>query len=452
MEEIKGSASRSMWQRLAHIDPEVLANYLRNEYPQTVAVILSRIRPDHAARVLSILPDEFAIDVVNRMLKIDNVQKEALEHIEETLKSEFVTTFTQSARRDAHKTMAEVFNAFDRHTEARFLSALDQMNRDAAKKIRALMFTFEDLAKLDPGSIQTLMRQVDRETLSRALKALPNDPQLLLRQHVEPCGEEPPGRDGGHGPDPSEGRGRRAEQDGDHGEGNGRSRRHPDLQEPRRRGARLLMTATLRTDKGRSRRRPGTAPKWSSPPDDESGDVPLRNRLPAERPRTQRRWRRSRTRRRAAMGAASTTGCGRLRARRRRISRPRWKRLAQAAGALLGQIDRHQAETEGLAMDFALTLGRKLAGQALAREPLAAVADAAAQALQHLRGVPHLAVRVNDRLVEEVDTLLQRLARGTRIRRAPHHLRRTRHPARRRSARMGRRRRRPRPVPHRARP
>lgn len=173
MDEIKGSANRSMWQRLAHIDPDVLANYLRNEYPQTVAVILSRLRPDHAARVLSILPDEFAVDVVNRILKIDNVQKEALEHIEETLKSEFVTTFTQSSRRDAHKSMAEVFNAFDRHTEARFLSALDQMNRDAAKKIRALMFTFEDLAKLDPGSIQTLMRQVDRETLSRALKGAP---------------------------------------------------------------------------------------------------------------------------------------------------------------------------------------------------------------------------------------------------------------------------------------
>jgi flagellar motor switch protein FliG len=170
MEEIKGSASRSMWQRLAHIDPEVLANYLRNEYPQTVAVILSRVRPDHAARVLTILPDEFAFDVVGRMLKLENVQKEALEHIEETLRSEFVTTVAQTSRRDAHKTMAEVFNAFDRHTEGRFMSALDQMNRDAAKKIRALMFTFEDLAKLDPGSIQTLMRQVDRDTLGRALK------------------------------------------------------------------------------------------------------------------------------------------------------------------------------------------------------------------------------------------------------------------------------------------
>jgi flagellar motor switch protein FliG len=173
MEEIRGSGSRSMWQRLAHIDPEVLANYLRNEYPQTVAVILSRVRPDHSARVLSILPDEFAVDVVNRMLKLENVQKEALEHIEETLKSEFVTTVSQTSRRDAHKSMAEIFNALDRHTESRFLSALDQINRDASKKIRALMFTFEDLAKLDPGSVQTLMRQVDRETLGRALKGAP---------------------------------------------------------------------------------------------------------------------------------------------------------------------------------------------------------------------------------------------------------------------------------------
>jgi flagellar motor switch protein FliG len=173
MEEIKGTASRSMWQRLSHIDPEVLANYLRNEYPQTVAVILSRIRADHAARVLAILPDEFAVDVVNRMLRMENVQKEALEHIEETLKSEFVTTVSQTSRRDAHKSMAEVFNSFDRHTEARFLSALDQLNRDAAKKIRALMFTFEDLAKLDAGSVQTLMRQVDRDTLGRALKGAP---------------------------------------------------------------------------------------------------------------------------------------------------------------------------------------------------------------------------------------------------------------------------------------
>jgi len=87
------------------------------------------------------------------------------------------------------------------------------------------------------------------------------------------------------------------------------------------------------------------------------------------------------------------------------------ERLAQAASGMLGEIDRHQAETEALATEFALALARKLAGDAIAREPLAAIADAAGQAFQHLRGVPHLAVRVNDRFVDEVDALVQRMAR-----------------------------------------
>jgi flagellar motor switch protein FliG len=170
MGDIKSASGKRMWQRLSHIDPEILANYLRNEYPQTVAVILSRLRADHTARVVSIFPDDFAIDVINRMLKMESVQKEALEHIEETLRTEFVTTISQTSRRDAHELMAEVFNAFDRQTETRFLAALDETNRGAAKKIRELMFTFEDLTKLDPGSIQTLMRQIDKDTLGQALK------------------------------------------------------------------------------------------------------------------------------------------------------------------------------------------------------------------------------------------------------------------------------------------
>ncbi|HEX8164986.1 MAG TPA: flagellar motor switch protein FliG, partial [Beijerinckiaceae bacterium] len=75
MSEIKGASGRRMWQRLSHIEPEILANYLRSEYPQTVAVILSRLRPDHTARVLSIFPDDFAVDVCNRMLRMESVQK-----------------------------------------------------------------------------------------------------------------------------------------------------------------------------------------------------------------------------------------------------------------------------------------------------------------------------------------------------------------------------------------
>lgn len=170
MAEIKGASGKRVWASIAQIDPEILASFLRNEYPQTVAVVLSKVRADYAAKVLTILPEEFAIDVLNRMLRMETVQKEALRHIEETLRVEFVSTIAQTTRRDAHELMADVFNAFDRQTEGRFLAALDQGNRGAAKRIRELMFTFEDLLKLDPGSVQTLMRKIDNETLCKSLK------------------------------------------------------------------------------------------------------------------------------------------------------------------------------------------------------------------------------------------------------------------------------------------
>jgi flagellar motor switch protein FliG len=170
MNEIRGPAGRNMWQKLSNVEPEVLAAFLKNEYPQTVAVVLSKIKPDVAARVLTALPDDFSVDVVNRMLKLDSVQKEALDHIEETLRNEFIASLSLTARRDPHEMMAVVFNAFDRQTEHRFLSALDEINREAAKKIRSLMFTFEDLGKLDPASTQTLMRGIDKDVLARALK------------------------------------------------------------------------------------------------------------------------------------------------------------------------------------------------------------------------------------------------------------------------------------------
>lgn len=170
MDEIRGPAGRNMWQKLGNIDAVVLANFLKNEYPQTIAVILSKIRPDHAASVLRNLPNDLSIEVVGRMLRLESVQKEALDHIENTLRTEFVSTLTQTRRRDPHEMMAEIFNGFDRQTEIRFLSALDASNQESAERIRALMFTFEDLAKLDPAGLQTLMRQVDKDVLARALK------------------------------------------------------------------------------------------------------------------------------------------------------------------------------------------------------------------------------------------------------------------------------------------
>ena len=170
MEEIRGPAGRTMWDKLGNVNEAVLANYLKNEYPQTVAVVLSKVKSDHAARVLACLPEDFALECVTRMLRMEPVQREILDKIEMTLRTEFMSNLARTSKRDSHEMMAEIFNNFDRQTEARFIAALEERNREAAERIRALMFVFEDLAKLDPGGIQTLLRATSKEQLALALK------------------------------------------------------------------------------------------------------------------------------------------------------------------------------------------------------------------------------------------------------------------------------------------
>ena len=170
MEEIRGPAGRTMWDKLGNVNEAVRANYLKNEYPQTVAVVLSKIKPDHASRVLTALPEDFAMECVQRMLRMEPVQREILDKIEQTLRTEFMSNLARTSKRDSHEMMADIFNSFDRQTEARFIGALEERNREAAERIRALMFVFEDLAKLDPGGIQTLLRAVEKDQLALALK------------------------------------------------------------------------------------------------------------------------------------------------------------------------------------------------------------------------------------------------------------------------------------------
>jgi len=170
MEEIRGPAGRTMWDKLGNVNETVLANYLKNEYPQTVAVVLGKIKPDHAARVLSLLPENFAMEVIMRLLRMEAVQKEVLDGVEKTLRTEFMSNLARTARRDAHELMADIFNNLDRNAESRFMSALEERNREAAERIKALMFTFEDLVRIDTAGIQTLLRSVEKDKLGIALK------------------------------------------------------------------------------------------------------------------------------------------------------------------------------------------------------------------------------------------------------------------------------------------
>lgn len=170
MEEIRGPAGRTMWDKLGNVNEHVLANYLKNEYPQTIAVILSKIKADHAAKVIALFPENFAMEIVMRMLRMDSVQKEVLDSLEKTLRKEFMSSLSKSTRRDAHEFIADIFNSLDRNTETRFMEALEERNRESAERVKSLMFTFEDLTRIDSQGIQILLRNIDKDKLAVALK------------------------------------------------------------------------------------------------------------------------------------------------------------------------------------------------------------------------------------------------------------------------------------------
>ena len=92
MDEIRGPQGRNTWEKLANVNEELLALYFRNEHPQTAALVLPKITPDHAAKVLSNLPDSFSFEIISRILNLGNVKKEVLERVERILSAEFISS------------------------------------------------------------------------------------------------------------------------------------------------------------------------------------------------------------------------------------------------------------------------------------------------------------------------------------------------------------------------
>ncbi len=180
MEDIRGPAGRTMWDKLSNVSESVLARYLKNEYPQTVAVILSKLKPENAAGVLAQLPPDIATEVIQRMLRMETVQKDVLLQVEQALRSEFMNNLSRSQRHDPHEAMAEVFNAMDRSTEEAMLFALDEHAPESAERIRALMFTFEDLGGLVPQAAAVIVRQADKRQMALALKGATDDIRRLF--------------------------------------------------------------------------------------------------------------------------------------------------------------------------------------------------------------------------------------------------------------------------------
>ncbi len=170
LKDLGGPAGGNVWEKLSKVDDSILTTFLKNEYPQTIAVVLSKLKTDHAARVMAQLPNEITIEAMMRMLKLEAVQDEVMTDVEELLRAEFVLNAASTRAPDQHEVLADIFNNIDRSSEATLLGMLEERNKESAELIRALMFTFDDLIKLDGPAIQILLRNVNNAKLGLALK------------------------------------------------------------------------------------------------------------------------------------------------------------------------------------------------------------------------------------------------------------------------------------------
>lgn len=170
LEDIRGPAGKNIWDKLSNVSEDVLANYIKNEYPQTAALILSRIPSQQAANVMKILSPDFAFEIIKRMLSMDPVKKEILDRVEKTLRTEFISGLTKIQKNDTSQVMAEIFNNFDRLTETKYMEMLEQHDADSAEKIKKLMFTFNDINRIDGPGIQQILKNADKSKLPLAMK------------------------------------------------------------------------------------------------------------------------------------------------------------------------------------------------------------------------------------------------------------------------------------------
>lgn len=185
LDYITGAKKESMGQILSDIPPNILISFIQSEYPQTAAFLLSKMNIDQAAMVLQSLREEEQLDVIIRMATLTNVKSEVVDEVREVLKNQLKgSLLSQDEQVGGPKTAANILNYVDRSVEQRILSEIEESYPELAEEIRNLMFTFDDLKKLDDRSIQTVLKEVPRDVLVLALKTASEEIKNLIYKNI----------------------------------------------------------------------------------------------------------------------------------------------------------------------------------------------------------------------------------------------------------------------------
>ncbi len=165
------SPSSRTLESLELVDAKSLSNFLLNEHPQTIAVILAHLEPEKKGDVLKRLPESLQAEVVLRLSNLDHVAPELIAEVDRVLKQELSTLGTvEQSSLGGVQPVAEMLNVMDKNTESAIMSRIEEKDPILAEEIRKLMFVFEDIVKIDDKGIQTLLKEVPNDKLLLALK------------------------------------------------------------------------------------------------------------------------------------------------------------------------------------------------------------------------------------------------------------------------------------------
>ena len=171
IERLQGMLQGSPFDFLKKVDPNHLLNFIQNEHPQTVALILAHLEYDQSAVIMSALPPELQTEVALRIATMDQTAPEIISEVERVLERKIATVLSQEfSVAGGIEALAELLNRVDRATEKAIMETLEEENQELAVEIKKLMFTFDDTILLDDRGIQQVLKEVDMKELAVALK------------------------------------------------------------------------------------------------------------------------------------------------------------------------------------------------------------------------------------------------------------------------------------------
>ena len=183
--------AEGVWEQLSEVSAAMLSKFLKTEDPQTSSVILSRLAPSRTAQILRLYDEGSSLDLLVRILGAAPIKGAVLGEIQNFLKTEFMEEFKRNADAfDAHIVVAEIMNALDQKTSDKMLEELDKRLPESATRVRNLMFTFDDLMRIDGPDIQKIISSCDKARLAVALKGVPTSmSELFLANMSERAGK-----------------------------------------------------------------------------------------------------------------------------------------------------------------------------------------------------------------------------------------------------------------------